>query len=153
MILRGIFGAAENAFAFLALRYMGLADANVIMFTNPAFTGILACCLLGQKWRYFDYILTISSFAGVLLVVRPREGVHEGRHVPGAQRGLGEGLGARAVDGPLGAPLRQPALQRVAVRGPPAVAPRGALPRRLLPEVLEARAVPGRVACVAELAL
>ena len=71
LILRGIFGAAENTCAWLALRYLKLAEANVLMFTNPAITGLLAYFLLGQKWLWFDWLLSGTSLVGVILVVRP----------------------------------------------------------------------------------
>lgn len=71
LILRGIFGASENACAFLALKYMDLADANVIMFTNPVFTGIFAWLFFGQSWRWYDSILSCAALLGVVLVVRP----------------------------------------------------------------------------------
>jgi drug/metabolite transporter (DMT)-like permease len=55
------------------MNYLPLAEANVLMFTNPFFTGLLALLLFGQRWAWFDWLLTASSLAGVVLVVRPWE--------------------------------------------------------------------------------
>ena len=71
LLVRGVFGAVENSSAWIALRYLDMADANVLMFTSPLFTGLLAWLLLGQTWRWYDNLLTLTSLVGVVLVCRP----------------------------------------------------------------------------------
>jgi drug/metabolite transporter (DMT)-like permease len=71
LVVRGLFGIVENASAWVALRYLDMADANVLMFTSPLFTGLFALLLLGQRWRWYDNLLTLTSLVGVVLVVRP----------------------------------------------------------------------------------
>jgi drug/metabolite transporter (DMT)-like permease len=71
LLLRGFFGVAENASAFVAVRYLPLASANTIMFTTPFWTGLFAFLLLGQSWKWYDNLVTVTSFVGVVLVVRP----------------------------------------------------------------------------------
>jgi drug/metabolite transporter (DMT)-like permease len=71
LLLRGVFGAACNASAWIAMHYLVLGDANTIMFSSPVFTGILAFIILGQQWRATDSLVTTTCLIGVVLVVRP----------------------------------------------------------------------------------
>jgi drug/metabolite transporter (DMT)-like permease len=53
------------------MNYLDIAEANVLMFTNPAWTGLLAWLILGQVWSWYEMILCVAAFAGVVLVARP----------------------------------------------------------------------------------
>ena len=101
LLVRGVFGAVENSSAWIALRYLDMADANVLMFTSPLFTGLLAWLLLGQKWRWYDNLLTLTSLVGVVLVCRPAflfGHADTDEALPGGGSGSGSAAGDEAED-------------------------------------------------------
>ena len=71
LIIRGGAGSLALCCQFYAFEHLPLADATVIVFSSPIFTGIFAYCILGEKWGAFDAIATILCFFGVVLVARP----------------------------------------------------------------------------------
>merc|ERR1711964_713591 len=71
LLARGLSGGIAIACAFVAMSLLDIAEANVLMFTNPAWTGVLAWLILRQAWRGYDQILCIVAFVGVVLVVGP----------------------------------------------------------------------------------
>ena len=71
LLARGVAGALANLSAWVALSYLSVAVANTIMFTSPFFTMFFAFLFLGQRWRWFDSLITVLCVAGVVLVSRP----------------------------------------------------------------------------------
>ena len=71
LVLNGVLAAVQVACAFSALSLLTLAEANIIMFTSPAFTSVLACVLLKQKFKKHDLVVTIACVVGVVLVESP----------------------------------------------------------------------------------
>ncbi len=71
LLLRGLLGfIAVNCF-YIALVRLPLAEATVIMFTNPVFTALIAAVVLAELFGIKDIGLMAISLAGVLLVVQP----------------------------------------------------------------------------------
>ena len=71
LILRGLLGfVAVNCF-YIALVRLPLAEATVIMFTNPVFTALIAAVVLAELFGIKDIGLMAISLAGVVLVVQP----------------------------------------------------------------------------------
>ena len=68
---RGIAGTLALCCQFYAFQHMPLADATVIVFSSPIFTGVLAHFLLGEAWGLFDALATLLCFTGVVLIARP----------------------------------------------------------------------------------
>ncbi|KAK5613254.1 hypothetical protein CRENBAI_024985 [Crenichthys baileyi] len=88
---------------FYAVQQMPLADATVIMFSNPVFTSILAWIFLKEKCTIWDCVFTVFTLTGVILIARPPFlfGEHlsgiEGNytnHVKGTVAAFGGAIGA-----------------------------------------------------------
>uniref|UniRef100_K3X109 EamA domain-containing protein n=1 Tax=Globisporangium ultimum (strain ATCC 200006 / CBS 805.95 / DAOM BR144) TaxID=431595 RepID=K3X109_GLOUD len=71
MLYRVISGFASIAFQFYAISQMVLADASVIIFTSPVITFFLGACLLHEHIDLPSFLCAITSFAGLVCVVRP----------------------------------------------------------------------------------
>lgn len=71
LCVRGLAGTLALCCQFYAFQHLPLADATVIIFSSPIFTGILAFLLLGEAWDGFDAMSTILCFIGVVLIARP----------------------------------------------------------------------------------
>ncbi len=71
LLLRGLLGfIAVNCF-YIALVRLPLAEATVILFTNPIFTAMIAAVMLAELIGIKDIGLIVVSLAGVVLVVQP----------------------------------------------------------------------------------
>jgi drug/metabolite transporter (DMT)-like permease len=69
--MRGLFGFAALSFFYASLTSLPLAEANLIQYTNPVFTAILAAWLLGERMGRREVLCVAASLAGVALVIRP----------------------------------------------------------------------------------
>ncbi|XP_048407436.1 solute carrier family 35 member G1 [Stegostoma tigrinum] len=68
---RGILGAVAMMLLFYAIQQMPLADATVIMFSNPVFVSVFACIFLKERCTFWDPIFTVFTLTGVVLIARP----------------------------------------------------------------------------------
>jgi drug/metabolite transporter (DMT)-like permease len=70
-LMRGVIWIAAATLFITSLRYLGLAEATVLVFVAPVFITALSVPLLKEEvgWRRWSAVLT--GFAGVLVVVRP----------------------------------------------------------------------------------
>lgn len=71
LILRGFLGSNAMILLFYAVQQMPLADATVIMFSNPVFTSLLAWIFLKEKCSIWDCVFTVFTLTGVILIARP----------------------------------------------------------------------------------
>ena len=71
LCVRGISGTLALCCQFYAIQHLHLADATVVLFSSPIFTGLLAHFLLGEPWGMFDAFATLLCFMGVVLIARP----------------------------------------------------------------------------------
>jgi drug/metabolite transporter (DMT)-like permease len=71
LVVRGAFGFAALSCFYFALVRLPLGDANVIQFTNPAFTAVLAVWLLRERLRLSEVGALVASLGGVVLIARP----------------------------------------------------------------------------------
>jgi drug/metabolite transporter (DMT)-like permease len=69
-ILRGLVPLVIGAAMVLAVRYLPLADATVILFATPFFVA-LSAPLLGERVSASTWIAVAVGFAAVLIVARP----------------------------------------------------------------------------------
>jgi drug/metabolite transporter (DMT)-like permease len=76
-VLRGIAGSVAMMCGFYALTRMSLADATAITFTTPLFLTLLAALVLHESVRWRRWSATALGFLGVLVMLRPGEGVLE----------------------------------------------------------------------------
>jgi len=90
LILRGSAGFVALLCFFFAVTRLPLADATIIHFTNPVFTGMLAAVFLGEAMRRRELGGLALSLAGVVLVAQPT--FLFGESARGLD-GLGVGLG------------------------------------------------------------
>ena len=68
LVLRGAAGFIALTCFFFAVTRLPLADATVIHFTNPVFTGMLASVFLHEGMRRGEIAGLVVSLAGVVLV-------------------------------------------------------------------------------------
>ncbi|XP_051925483.1 solute carrier family 35 member G1 [Hippocampus zosterae] len=71
LMLRGFLGSNAMILLFYAVQQMPLADATVIMFSNPVFTSLLAWVFLKEKCTMWDCAFTVFTLTGVILIARP----------------------------------------------------------------------------------
>ncbi|KAI4889160.1 hypothetical protein NFI96_022742, partial [Prochilodus magdalenae] len=71
LFLRGFLGSNAMILLYYAVLQMPLADATVIMFSNPVFTALLAWIFLKERCTIWDVIFTVFTLTGVILIARP----------------------------------------------------------------------------------
>lgn len=71
LLLRSFTGTAALMLSFYAFRHMPLADASVIVFSVPVFTGIFARVFLKESCGLFSVFSVILTLIGVVLITRP----------------------------------------------------------------------------------
>lgn len=71
LVLRGFIGSSAMILLFYAVQQMPLADATVIMFSNPVFTSLLAWVFLKERCTIWDCVFTLFTLTGVILIARP----------------------------------------------------------------------------------
>jgi drug/metabolite transporter (DMT)-like permease len=76
-LARGIAGTVAMMSGFYALTRLSLADATAITFTTPLFLTVLAALVLHEIVRWRRWSATALGFLGVLIMLRPGEGVLE----------------------------------------------------------------------------
>lgn len=68
---RGLVSAVSQAFYFIAISVLPMADAVSLTFTAPLFGTLLAVLILGEVVRMRRAAALLLGFAGVLVVLRP----------------------------------------------------------------------------------
>jgi drug/metabolite transporter (DMT)-like permease len=76
-LARGIAGTVAMMCGFFALTRLSLADATAITFTTPLFLTVLAALVLHETVRRRRWSATACGFLGVLIMLRPGDGVLE----------------------------------------------------------------------------
>lgn len=71
LVVRGLLGFAALACFYYSLTHLPLAEATVIQYTNPVFTGLLAAAFLGERLRAVEVVGTLVALVGVAVVARP----------------------------------------------------------------------------------
>ncbi|XP_031699365.1 solute carrier family 35 member G1 [Anarrhichthys ocellatus] len=103
LVLRGFIGSNAMILLYYAVQQMPLADATVIMFSNPVFTSLLAWIFLKERCTIWDCVFTVFTISGVLLIARPpflfgehRRGIegNYGNHIKGTIAAFAGAIGA-----------------------------------------------------------
>lgn len=68
LLLRGLFGTTGVCLFFISLKRMDLASAQVIHYTAPIFTTLIASLFLKEKVKNLQWLFFLISFIGVLVV-------------------------------------------------------------------------------------
>ncbi|XP_073345086.1 solute carrier family 35 member G1 [Pagrus major] len=71
LVFRGFVGSNAMILLFYAVQQMPLADATVIMFSNPVFTSLLAWIFLKERCTIWDLVFMVFTLTGVILIARP----------------------------------------------------------------------------------
>lgn len=71
LTIRGLTGFTALSCFYYAVTHLPLADATLIMYTNPVLTGILAAVFLREKIDLSDGVGLLLSLLGVVLVAQP----------------------------------------------------------------------------------
>ncbi|KAF7653500.1 hypothetical protein LDENG_00082180 [Lucifuga dentata] len=71
LVLRGFLGSNAMIMLYYAVQQMPLADATVILFSNPVFTSLLAWIFLKERCTIWDCFFTVFTLTGVILIARP----------------------------------------------------------------------------------
>lgn len=71
LVIRGTTGFIALSCFYYSVTHLPLADATVIMYTNPVFTGILAAVFLGESLTKIEVGGVGLSIVGVVLIAQP----------------------------------------------------------------------------------
>ena len=71
LALRGLLGFFALLCFFYAIPRLPLADVTVLQFTNPIFTAVLAALFLREHLSGREWLYSLLSLGGVLLVAQP----------------------------------------------------------------------------------
>lgn len=74
-LLRGLAGVGLLTLFTTALRTLGLAEAYTLSFVAPLLITLMAIPLLGERVRLWQVLCTGLGFVGVLVALRPGQGV------------------------------------------------------------------------------
>lgn len=69
--VRGVASAMGQAFYFVSIAFLPMADAVSLTFTAPLFGMLIAIVALGERPHLRRWLATMAGFAGVLIVLRP----------------------------------------------------------------------------------
>jgi drug/metabolite transporter (DMT)-like permease len=71
LLVRGTTGFIALSCFYYAVTHLPLADATVIMYSNPVFTGILAALFLGESLSKIEVGGVVLCVVGVVLIAQP----------------------------------------------------------------------------------
>ncbi len=71
LVLRGLLGFGGLSCFYYAVIHLPLAEATVIQYTNPVWTGLIAAVVLGEWIGWSQVGLAVLALGGVVLVARP----------------------------------------------------------------------------------
>jgi drug/metabolite transporter (DMT)-like permease len=74
-LFRGLVGVIGMFLGFYAVARLPLAKSTAISFTTPLYMIFMAVLFLGEQVRWRRWTATLVGFAGVLIIVRPFDGV------------------------------------------------------------------------------
>ncbi|KAI8924168.1 hypothetical protein BC831DRAFT_513565 [Entophlyctis helioformis] len=72
LVVRGVLGFVGLSLGFWTLTILTVADATVIGFLAPVFTGLFGRIVLNETWEAMDAAAGFVSLGGVLLIARPK---------------------------------------------------------------------------------
>lgn len=85
---RAVSGLFGMVFTYGAVMLLPLAEATTLGFTAPVFAVLIAMTLFGERIGPYRWGAVAMGFAGVLVVMQPFAGLHEGVTLPGIAVGL-----------------------------------------------------------------
>ncbi|KAI8521451.1 hypothetical protein Bbelb_012050 [Branchiostoma belcheri] len=68
---RGIFGAVALCMQFYAFHHIPLGDATTVIFSSPIFIAFFAWLILKEAYGWFNFAVTLTTLAGVVLISKP----------------------------------------------------------------------------------
>ena len=71
LVVRGLTGFAALSCFYYGVTHLPLADATLIMYTNPVFTAVFAAIFLGEALEPIDVVGVVLSLVGVVLIAEP----------------------------------------------------------------------------------
>lgn len=71
MVLRSIVGYFSIQFSFLSAEYISIGDSTVLVMMSPIVAAIASFFILGEPWYLPEFIGTILSIAGAIMVAKP----------------------------------------------------------------------------------
>lgn len=71
LAIRGTTGFVALSCFYYAVTHLPLADATVIMYSNPVFTAVFAAIFLGESLSKIEIVGVLVSVGGVLLIAQP----------------------------------------------------------------------------------
>lgn len=71
LVVRGFTGFMALSCFYYGVTHLPLADATLIMYSNPVFTAVLAAIFLGERLTKIDFLGVVLSLVGVGLIAQP----------------------------------------------------------------------------------
>lgn len=83
LFLRSVIGFGGIAFSFMSVERIPMGDATVLVTLSPFFSAVLARIILGEPYYMLEFLATILSLIGAVLVARPQFIFHDAdRFIP-----------------------------------------------------------------------
>ena len=70
-------GFISAACFIYGIKYLPLSEAVTLMYTTPVFTGIILWALMNNPWSRMQWVLSLVSLLGVLMIARPNDVFYE----------------------------------------------------------------------------
>eukprot|EP00981_Chlorochromonas_danica_P008562 scaffold2224_cov175-Ochromonas_danica.AAC.4 len=71
LFLRAFLGYFGIAFGFLAMEYIPMGDASVLVMLSPIVAALAGWVILGEPWKFPEFTATMLAVIGSILVVKP----------------------------------------------------------------------------------
>lgn len=71
MVMRSVVGYFSIAFSFLSAEYIPIGDSTVLVMLSPIVAAIASFFILGEPWSIAEFVGTILSITGAVLVAKP----------------------------------------------------------------------------------
>ncbi|WP_379922091.1 DMT family transporter [Erythrobacter sp. R86502] len=85
---RAATGLVGMVFTYGAVLLLPLTEATTLGFTAPVFAVLIAMALFGERIGRYRWAAVVIGFAGVIVVMQPFSGLHEGVTLTGVAVGL-----------------------------------------------------------------
>eukprot|EP00397_Hematodinium_sp_SG-2012_P006593 GEMP01006627.1.p1 GENE.GEMP01006627.1~~GEMP01006627.1.p1 ORF type:complete len:377 (+),score=59.33 GEMP01006627.1:247-1377(+) len=89
ILMTMFFNYSQNALFFSSLEFLTLGDANILFFSAPIWSAVIAWLCIGERTTGYTFLVIVACIFGVILTARPWETSLANRSVQGIVLALG----------------------------------------------------------------